>query len=170
MFCKYCGAPLAEHAVVCLNCGVKAGTGNKFCAQCGAQPAPEAIVCVKCGSPIRRQSMQNNDGEVNSFGGAIKSCFGKYATFRGRANRSEFWYWYLFTLLLYIIPPIGMIASLVVFIPNISVTVRRLHDVGKGGGWYFISLIPIVGWIWLLVLLCKASQEGENEYGPNPNV
>ncbi|MFN3568205.1 MAG: DUF805 domain-containing protein [Caldimicrobium sp.] len=53
-------------------------------------------------------------------------------------------------------------------LPYLAVTVRRLHDVGKSGWWILISLVPFIGLIWLLVLLCTDSQPGENKYGPNP--
>jgi uncharacterized membrane protein YhaH (DUF805 family) len=53
-------------------------------------------------------------------------------------------------------------------IPGLAVTVRRLHDVGKSGWFYFIVLIPIIGSIWLLVLAATDSQPGRNKYGPNP--
>ena len=58
--------------------------------------------------------------------------------------------------------------SLAVLIPSLAVTWRRLHDIGKGGGWYFFILVPLVGWIFLLVWLCRDSQPGQNAYGPNP--
>jgi uncharacterized membrane protein YhaH (DUF805 family) len=55
-------------------------------------------------------------------------------------------------------------------LPGCAVTVRRLHDVGKSGLWIFISLIPLIGGIWLLVLTVTDSQPGDNEYGPNPKM
>ena len=54
--------------------------------------------------------------------------------------------------------------------PSIAVMVRRLHDIGKSGWWYFIALIPLAGPIWLIVLLATDSQEGTNEYGVNPKT
>ena len=55
-------------------------------------------------------------------------------------------------------------------VPSIAVMVRRLHDIGKSGWWYFIALIPLAGPIWLIVLLATDSQEGTNEYGVNPKT
>jgi uncharacterized membrane protein YhaH (DUF805 family) len=78
-----------------------------------------------------------------------------YATFSGRARRSEFWFLYL-------------IYVLAVFIPGLAVAVRRLHDVGKSGWMYFVVLIPIIGAIWLLVLFFTDSQVGSNKWGENP--
>jgi uncharacterized membrane protein YhaH (DUF805 family) len=94
-----------------------------------------------------------------------------YATFSGRARRSEYWYFFLFnsiiTFLLGIIgiaaeiPILYAIYSLAVFVPALAVSIRRMHDVGKSG-WYL--LIPIYNFI----LVLTDSDSGENEYGPNP--
>ena len=60
------------------------------------------------------------------------------------------------------------IYNLLILIPSLAVTVRRLHDVGKSGWMLLIGLIPLVGAIWLLILLLRDSEAGENKYGPNP--
>ena len=99
---------------------------------------------------------------------AIKSCFNKYATFKGRATRSEYWWFVLLNFIMGFIPFVGYVWPLVVFIPTISVCVRRLHDTGRSGWWYWIAAIPLIGFIWLIVLMCLPSQEEENEYGPRP--
>jgi uncharacterized membrane protein YhaH (DUF805 family) len=65
---------------------------------------------------------------------------------------------------------IYIIYMLAVIIPSLAVMVRRLHDIGKSGGWFFISFIPIVGAIWLLILLCKEGQVEDNQYGVNPKL
>ena len=114
-----------------------------------------------------------------------------YSNFDGRARRSEFWYYNLMNMIIVITLVILVVALVAVtqsaiiggiigilillyvlgtFIPSIAVLVRRLHDVGKSGWWYFIALVPIVGTIWLLVLLFTDSQEGSNEYGANPKT
>ena len=146
-----------------------------------------------------------------NFSEAIKSVFNKYATFSGRARRSEFWW---FTLLCYIIQyAVGCIMSimcipfmlslftaadsdasteivaatlgstvvaylfmasvmfvigLILLIPSISVSVRRLHDIGKSGWWLLLGFIPIAGPIVLLVWFCTDSQPGKNQWGANP--
>ena|SRR3990172_860228 len=104
-----------------------------------------------------------------------------YANFTGRARRKEFWTFYLFNMVFLIItvivdyvlgtfPLIYAIYLLALIIPTIAVTVRRLHDVGKSGWWYFILLIPFIGVIWLLVLLCTDGIPGENNYGSSPKA
>jgi uncharacterized membrane protein YhaH (DUF805 family) len=95
----------------------------------------------------------------------------KYAIFSGRASRSEYWYFALFNLIIVYaltfistrvnMPYLALIYQLGVLIPNLAVSVRRMHDVGKPG-WY--CLIPFYN----LYLACTASERGENEYGPNP--
>jgi uncharacterized membrane protein YhaH (DUF805 family) len=109
----------------------------------------------------------------------------KYAVFSGRARRKEFWMFFLFDMIFTIVAAIldnilgtaiedvgyGLIYilySLAVLLPYLAVSVRRLHDVGKSGWFLLIALIPIVGAIWLLVLMCTDGTPGKNEYGANP--
>ena len=104
----------------------------------------------------------------------------KYADFDGRARRSEYWYFCLFNALVafglgIIVGLIGAswlstVYSLAVMIPGLALGVRRMHDIGKSGWWILISLIPIVGAIWFLVLCCKAGDTGANAYGPDPKA
>ncbi len=104
----------------------------------------------------------------------------KYFVFSGRARRSEYWYFALFNFIIiialqFLANIVGDIAALLlgiyalfVFIPGLSVLVRRLHDVGKSGWMILIALIPIIGGIWLLILTIRDSNPGDNVYGPNP--
>ncbi len=101
----------------------------------------------------------------------------KYAVFEGRATRSEYWYFVLFSFLISIAITIvegilfkgnnllGGVYSLAVFIPSLAVGARRLHDTGKSGWWQLLCLIPIVGWIVLIVFLATEGQSESNEYG-----
>lgn len=127
------------------------------------------------------------------FGEAVRTCFNKYVTFSGRARRAEYWWWVLFTIIGQAVfgvvdrmifgpqfvhmgdmmveaqtGPIGGIFSLVILLPGISVMVRRLHDTGHSGWWFWIVLIPIVGWIILLYWMIKAGDAGDNEFGSDP--
>ena len=116
------------------------------------------------------------------FQEAIQTVFSKYATFSGRARRSEFWYFVLFNVIVtsvvgYIGKAIGgqnleniltSVWGLAILVPSLALSWRRLHDIGKSGLWALLDLIPIVGWIILLIWACKDSQPGENQYGPNP--
>ena len=123
-----------------------------------------------------------------TFGESVKMCFRKYAVFKGRASRSEFWYFVLFNCLvstLFMIVNVfflcnnmeGMVGfvyilqilfSLVVVLPSFAVVVRRLHDIGKSGWWFLITLIPLFGVIIYLIFLLTESEPWEIEYGPMP--
>ncbi len=115
-----------------------------------------------------------------SFSQAISMAFNKYCDFNGRASRSEFWWWQLFTAILgWVFAIIGYsinatwlssIVSLALFLPSLGLAVRRLHDIDKSGWWYLLCLIPVVGWIVLIVWWCKESQPFDNQYGPVPNL
>lgn len=113
------------------------------------------------------------------------SALKNYATFTGRARRSEYWFFTLFYFIFLVVAvildnllgitiedtgigPLYFISILAMIIPGLAVTVRRLHDVGKSGWFYFIVLIPIIGSIWLLVLMATDGMPGRNQYGPNP--
>ena len=108
-----------------------------------------------------------------------------YAGFSGRARRKEYWMFTLFNIIFLIVAMIldnvlgtaiegvgyglfYILYALAVLIPGLAVSFRRLHDVGKSGWMVLIALIPIIGAIWLLVLMVIDSKPGENEYGPNP--
>lgn len=121
-----------------------------------------------------------------SFQEAIQTVFSKYATFEGRARRSEYWYFMLFVfcvnfiirilamiagdnnMLATIVGAVSAIFALAILVPQIAVGVRRLHDIGRSGWFYLIGLIPFIGWIFMLVWFCTDSQPGDNQYGPNP--
>lgn len=124
-----------------------------------------------------------------TFSQAIKSFYGNYANFKGRASLSQYWWVALYSFVAVCILYIpAMLCSnggqggfgfwffmilmylfaLINLIPTIALTVRRLHDTNRGGGWYFISLIPLIGGIWMLVLMLQPSNRGENRFGAQP--
>ena len=117
-----------------------------------------------------------------SFTEAIQSVFSQYATFSGRARRSEYWYFALFSGIINgvlsllsnmtngsgLITAVSAIVSLALLVPSLAVGVRRLHDIGKPGPWLLLALVPLVGGIILIIWCCKDSDPGDNEYGPNP--
>jgi uncharacterized membrane protein YhaH (DUF805 family) len=116
-----------------------------------------------------------------NFGEAIKSGFGNYATFRGRAARSGYWYWTLFAVLVTIGAGIldgglfpnnpsgvlGPLVSLALFLPSLAVAARRLHDLDRTGWWILITFTGI-GIILLIVWDCTRGTPGPNRYGPDP--
>lgn len=115
-----------------------------------------------------------------SFGDAIKTCFGKYADFKGRASRGEYWWFFLSYIVAYVVAlilssaikslflPLVLVLVVAYIVPLLAAAVRRLHDTGKSGWYYFIGLIPLVGPILLIVYLATEGNPGANMYGPPP--
>jgi uncharacterized membrane protein YhaH (DUF805 family) len=98
-----------------------------------------------------------------TFGESIRTCFSKYAEFSGRADRTEYWWFELFLLLIMIgagmlNDTLANLISLAVMLPSFAVGARRLHDVNKSGWWQLLYLVPIIGWI---VLIYWSSQPGQ---------
>ena len=110
-----------------------------------------------------------------NFSQAISSGFENYTNFRGRARRSEYWYWMLFNILVSIGASIvdstintslvSALVGLALFLPGLAVTFRRLHDTDHSGWWIFISIIPIIGFIVLLIFFTRAGDREPNRYG-----
>lgn len=98
-----------------------------------------------------------------TFGESISSCFSKYAAFDGRASRSEYWWFFLFTLLAsmatgIVSETLSGLFSLAVLLPSLAVGARRLHDIDKSAWFLLLWFIPLIGW---LVLIVWATQEGK---------
>lgn len=112
-----------------------------------------------------------------NFVDSITSGFNKYVTFTGRAARSEFWFWTLFSVIANIVAGIldavvglgivGMIVSLALLLPSIAVAVRRLHDIDRTGWWILIAF-TMIGIILLIVWDCTKGTSGPNRFGPDP--
>lgn len=109
----------------------------------------------------------------------------RFRDFEGRSRRREFWYFALFHFILSIgaafldnlfgftdlgteSGPIQVLFILIMLIPAIAVSVRRLHDIDKSGFWYLLIFVPIIGWIWLLIFFLQEGTYGPNKYGPDP--
>ena len=123
--------------------------------------------------PNATQPENNQSGVIYamSFTESIKICFQKYIDFRGRAGRPEFWWFILFTVVVWIatgwIPFIDNIVRLLFLLPLLAVGARRLHDIGRTGWWLLLSLVPIIGPIALLIMLALPGTPGPNRYGPD---
>jgi uncharacterized membrane protein YhaH (DUF805 family) len=113
----------------------------------------------------------------------------KYASFSGRARRREYWWFEVFTALVvaaltivdgfivgwdmigvYGLGPLGAIAVLAFFLPNLAVSVRRLHDRDKSGWWLLITLVPLIGFLFLFYNYISAGTPGDNRFGPDPKA
>ena len=123
---------------------------------------------------------------------AVRRVFSKYATFSGRASRPEFWWWILAVTLILIVTqlidayaiapalgiepfgpdagqPLSAIVSLGLILPQIAVSVRRLHDINKSGWWLLMALVPLVGALVLLYFYVQPSDAERNGFGdPDP--
>ena len=120
------------------------------------------------------------------FQEAVRSVLRQYAVFVGRASRSEYWWFVLFNVLTTAVAavldlmlfggegsflggsPLETLWSLILLLPNLAVTVRRLHDTGRVGWWLLIGLVPVIGWIVLLFWMVQRGDAGPNAYGPDP--
>jgi uncharacterized membrane protein YhaH (DUF805 family) len=120
-------------------------------------------------------------GSSMGFGQAVATCFRKYAVFSGRASRSEYWYFVLFQILVFIVllmvdslvlrtqvSVLSMLAWLLMILPWLAVLVRRLHDTDKRGWFVLIWIVPLVGPIIVIVFLCQRGTDGPNRFGMGP--
>lgn len=180
----------------CSNCGT-AGEDGRFCSKCGFQNKGTAEVVGKHvpyskieNRPVLMMPsgyMANQQNRQMTFGGAISTCFSKFADFSGRANLAEYWWFALFNLLVYVCVLILIFISglsstsvdgasagavvlfyipmLILLIPNLSVTIRRLHDAGHPGSYFFFNFIPIIGPFIIFIYALQPSEELDNKYG-----
>ena len=175
---------------------------NYFCTVCGAETEPLSQFCAICGNKLIAEnevnsSSQNNPDNKNPMVNPVKAIslgFRNYLNFSGRSSRAEYWWWMLFYSLIFIIPVIGQLINIVLIIPSISLTSRRLHDIGKTGWWqlwiilvylllFLLFIVLIVGGppVWLICFIlflilticwirwmCLKGNSGPNKYGPDP--
>lgn len=111
----------------------------------------------------------------------LKVVRDNYANFKGRARRQEYWMFAFINLIIILIlntvdrvifgssmAILSSLYGLAILIPGIAVAVRRLHDTDRSGWWALLGLIPVIGTIALIVMMCFNSTSGENRFGPNP--
>ncbi len=99
-----------------------------------------------------------------TFQDSIRTCFSKYADFSGRASRSEYWWFFLFGFVACIV---AMMISTVIYyvvalglvVPSLAAGARRLHDTGRSGWWQLLNLIPLIGFIIVVVLMAQEGKE-----------
>ncbi|MDE7159272.1 MAG: DUF805 domain-containing protein [Muribaculaceae bacterium] len=129
-----------------------------------------------------------------TFSQAISSFYRNYANFNGRAGRAAYWWVALYTFIVTVVCYILIMAcggdiangqlgfwgwfwyavlwvfGLINIVPGLALGWRRMHDIGKGGGWIFITFVPLIGSIWFLVLTLTPGQPGPNRFGEPNNV
>lgn len=169
----------------------------KYCQNCGNPLESDTDFCPNCGVPIKNTNKNNNTknkasssnrpNQFNSpnFVSSFKDFWLNYSNFNGRMSRASFWISYLeifainvlICLLIFIDPSaqgilglIYTIYNIILILPIISATCRRLHDVNRSGWFQLLSLIPFVGIIILIVILCMPSTNVNNRFGvPDTN-
>ena len=115
-----------------------------------------------------------------NFSEAVQTCFSKYADFKGRAARPEYWWFFLFIVVVGLLlsgvsSVLSGLFTLATLVPSIAAATRRLHDTNRSGWWQLIALVPLLGWIVLIVLLAQEGQPSDNVHGarlavPTPAV
>lgn len=147
-------------------------------------PADTRLGCARDGPWSSSFGIRDQPkGVLMTFVQAISSCFRNYATFSGRAVRSEFWYWYLFVAIILAVfggidqrlypglsmgpfTLVNMAVVLALILPSLAVSVRRLHDIDRTGWWILIS-VTVIGTIVLIYWACLRGAPGPNRFG-NP--
>lgn len=173
MFCEYCGA---------------ADMNSNFCRSCGRKLAvAESKIAPKPLLMLPSEYLAAQSDKQMTFTGAISACFSKFADFSGRATLAEYWWFALFNVLIYVsvlfllyLSGIGSTAGggasegavllfyipvLVLLIPNLSVTIRRLHDAGHPGTYFLFNFIPFIGPFIVFIFALQPSEESDNKYG-----
>lgn len=154
-----------------------------FCSKCGQENPSNSKFCSGCGNTLASSSanpvIQNTAvGTVESmtFSKSISTCFSKYASFNGRASRAEYWWFYLFCLLIMwgasIVDDSGgtyLLMSIAMASPQLAVGARRLHDTNKSGWWQLIAL-TLIGLIPLIIWLASEGSKETNQFGEPPNL
>lgn len=148
-----------------------------FCRGCGKEIHQSAPTCPQCGfaQSTSRSTSEKPDNFISMMSSSTKICTKKYATFKGRSSRSEYWYFYLTVIIASIICAIideilGTRAfntgiQCAFFLPLLAAGSRRLHDIGKSG-WWQLLMIPLIGIFVLIYWWAQKGSQEENEYGP----
>lgn len=182
MYCKYCGKPIDDDSVYCPVCSRPLTSNPNQTKTDEEKKTPPTDTKV---------NYQNYVPSVCiDFVSAIKNYYTNYANFNGRARRSEYWwavsYNALVSTIVTIVPMcvcsvffekpedavsfcymLNIIWSLIHILPNISLVVRRLHDIGKSGFNYFLNYVPFVGPFIVLYYMCQSSSYYDNQWGPS---
>jgi uncharacterized membrane protein YhaH (DUF805 family) len=149
-----------------------------FCPKCGKENPDSTKFCDSCGANLEYWATPNlappkasGDGDPMSFGKSISTCFSKFFVFSGRASRPEYWWFYLFTILLswgsILVDPsqvLSLMVNLILLFPVLAAGTRRLHDTNRSG-WWQLLYITIIGTIPVIVWMASKGSDQDNQYG-----
>lgn len=165
-FCASCGFALTQAPLTPEPIAQETPTAMQGGYPPTAQYAPPATNAVM-NQAFATQQLEPYQAPKVTFGEAIKLGFIGYVVWNARSTRAEYWWWTLFIVLVFLgvsiidsvatFGALTLIFYLAIFLPTLSVTIRRLHDINRSGGWFWIGLIPIVGAIIQLVFFCTES-------------
>lgn len=162
---------------------------QKYCSNCGSELREGSVFCSNCGTSIDKPVVRNR--EIRGIFDYYKDALRKYADFSGRASVREYWMFVVGNLIIGFVGGLGALIlafiiglgtdiyglgvlfyvlvvggyGLYIIIPSVSISVRRLHDQDKSGAFYFLTFIPYVGPIVILVFMCLQGNTGINQYG-----
>lgn len=149
----------------CQKCGKENSEGTKFCANCGANS--EIVATAR-----NFTATASGGGDQMTFAKSLSTCFSKFFDFKGRASRPEYWWFYLFSLLIgwgaMLVDrsqSLSLLVNLILFFPVTSAGARRLHDTNRSG-WWQLLYITIIGIIPVIIWTASKGSEQENQYGP----
>lgn len=196
MFCTECGVSTPEDSRFCSSCGSAISAPESVREQVveiAIRQFPQdnnVGLSINTGYENGGRKFLSETYSGLSMNEAIKSVFSKYAKFEGRATRSEYWFFALFNFLIYVgliilgtliasinsgypdssyfVVILMFVWALVILLPTISVSVRRLHDAGYSGWLYLLGLIPYLGGIVLFVFALLISERTDNKWGRAP--
>ena len=170
-FCEECGRGLVPQPNVCKACGSSCAPEARFCPSCGV------VLNSSPKTPRAPDKETASGGTGMNFIQATNSGFSKYAQFAGRASRSEYWYWLLFTVLVNLVAfiidarfrtdMVSLIVGLGLLLPSIAVNTRRLHDIDRTG-WWQLLVFTIIGTVVLYYWAFLRGTSGPNRFGPDP--
>ena len=146
-----------------------------FCQRCGKEQPEDTTFCSRCGDTIKGAGAGAAGAPMGSnhltFQKSISTCFSKFAAFDGRATRSEYWWFYLFTVIVswgsVLVDPsqlLSALISLAFMCPVLAAGSRRLHDTNRSGWWQLLSL-TLIGAIPVVIWLASSGDSHKNQYG-----
>lgn len=163
MYCQKCGQEIQENEKMCSGCQTAVVTTEETETAKEQQAPPNVGAQENTGK--YNWTEENKPPEDVDFIGAVKNYFTFFANFKGRSSKSEYWWAFLFNFIIGLVLSFIPVVGLLLIVPSLANCVRRFHDIGKSGWCALYGLIPIAGFIVMIVMLVKDSDD-DNCYGP----